>query len=365
MEATPTTRLVRRDGSAGAGPERPQLSGYLHGELQKKGISLKDAARKIGASDSYLRQMFARNRFPAIELSELLNLLELSFGDEELHSRFEFGLVTPRRGDSDGSGGKAARYDFSLRSNELEKALGLMDERLSAANSSELLSRFSLDVSELFGAMSEGDVFCYWSLTELPVEISEGRSHFAVRRSVFDAIHRGAFYFCFFPTDDLLGNSNQDHASGTAFLSKVYTKDWVRMFERFKDDLIYYLAGKHGEKIPSKREFDDATKIADRRIFAIPVSASPYTAPYTKFAMYIPASNSAEYARAVARFPTGTFDAETPFHLPLGREATTALLDFMISTLRKEFSKRFSNGKIEEELLYEISEKFGSLLHQR
>lgn len=329
--------------------DKAPLSEVLRARFSGKGLSLAAAAREIGISDGYLRQMLARNRYPRYELKELTKLAEI---EGSLEGHYDFEVVADRKRSSAKRKRSLPTERFYDDITEPEYAQMGAKERQVEYFWQHFLrgagQRFPLEVSSSFAEMEHGDKFYYWSITEYPFEFSPKNrarndlpNEASVRDAIAGALAEGAEFYYFYPStkfvENLAGFLGQQFENRDFGYSIPWYTRWEDQFSAYRNDMISELLRREQQKRSEEglsmtySDEESIEKMVKDRLRIVPVDSSPFISPFTKYVIYKDHSSGEPWG--FAQFPSGSRNGEVGSHLPLSPGATDALFNFFESAL--------------------------------
>jgi hypothetical protein len=291
----------------------------VRAKLAERNKTLRSIADQIGVPIDRVRQWLVRNIFPADGLVALAATVGLETNVEELKRTYGVQITTH---------GKLK----SATPNVAET----MRYYLPPAGQDD----FGADVKRFLRSMNDGETFIVWGVDELPFEWrNDGWG--AVGNAVAAAICKKKIFCIYVHPDDAALQQLREECG----LRKLPRADFFEAaFAQFKQNLGLI------------RELRDLTTgevlkdhLTDRQIEAHVIRvATPYAAfcsPHHRYVVFTSVANAVmKQPSALAQFPTGDINTNTNREvlLPLTKEVTLELYDFLITCLSRKGPHRLS-----------------------
>ncbi len=295
--------------------QKPELSGEIKTRLIARHSTINRLAKDAGnLSASTLRSWINRNKFPKLEWQKIGKLLGLPTEPEEVEKEFDVKwareISTPER-------------DYSIAETSGEKTMdaGLRTIEGKFERISGIYKDFGEDVKKLFSSMQKDDAFYYFSLDEIPYEMTD-EGWRETGNEIIEAIKRGARFVYLFPSNEVT-----EKIIECGFLPSNSQQAFVHAFNNMSKNVR---GGLSDDQLRSKLI---CLLVKNDRQF-------PFLSPGHKYVCFVH-QKLFRRARALARFPTGTTEVDRHLHLPLDKKCSIKFANFLNTMLKEHQEEGF------------------------
>lgn len=292
-------------------------------KLGERNKTLRGIADQIGVPIDRVRQWLVRNIFPADGLVALAAAVGLETNVEELKRTYGVQITTHGK---------------------LKSATPSVAETIRYYLPQPAQDDFGADVKRFLRSMGDGETFIVWGIDELPFEWrNDGWG--AVGNAVASAICKRKIFCIYVHPDDAALQQLRDECG----LRKLPHADFFETaFVQFKKNLslIEELRDLNSDDVlvdetGSKDHLTDAQIEAHVIRVATPFAA--FCSPHHRYVVFTSVANAAgKQPSALAQFPTGDVSTNREVLLPLTKETTLELYDFLITCLSRKGPHRHS-----------------------